>query len=206
MKHRWLLRMYPHAWRERYGEEFSALLEQSPTSWRTFADVVIAAGAEWSRSAWRDRRSLAHTARGIVGYYCAINLIFAVITSIPDLEFAARGPRAFHWDGLLLSAAIQARMAIFTAAFVFGLGFVVLGPYPTRVRRWVLDWMRGLALFPVVISVSLAARYGIGPDAATVGAYFGETNLHSTITFLFVADWAIATVRGWLDEHPPASH
>lgn len=69
MKHRWLLRLYPHAWRERYGDEFAALLEQSPATWRTLADVVRAAGAEWSRSAWRNRDGLAHTARGIVGYY-----------------------------------------------------------------------------------------------------------------------------------------
>lgn len=194
MKCRWLLRLYPRAWRERYGDEFLALLEQSPSSWRTFADVARAAGAEWTRSVWRNREGLAHTARGIVGYYCAINLIVAALSTILG-EHGDSAWRAFHWDGLLLSAAIQARTAIATTAVIFGLGFVVMGPYPTRVRRWVLDWMRGLALFPVVISVSLAARYGIGPGTAVSAAYFGDADLLSILTFAFVSDWAIATVR-----------
>lgn len=132
-----------------------------------------------------------------------INLIVAALSTILG-EHAESAWRAFHWDGLLVSAAIQARTAIITAAFVFGLGFVVLGPYPTRLRMWVLDWMRGLTMLPVVISVSLAARYGLGPDTALAAAYFGDTDLHSILTFVFVSDWAIATVRNWLGDHPPA--
>ncbi len=36
---RWMIRLYPKVWRERYGEEFSALLEDAPAGWRTTVDL-----------------------------------------------------------------------------------------------------------------------------------------------------------------------
>ena len=38
-----LLRLYPYSWRERYGDEFAALLEAHPTSVTAIADVVMGA-------------------------------------------------------------------------------------------------------------------------------------------------------------------
>lgn len=46
---RWLLRAYPHAWRERYGEELEDLLHAGPGDARTVIDVL--------RSALRERWS-----------------------------------------------------------------------------------------------------------------------------------------------------
>jgi hypothetical protein len=47
---RWLLRTYPPAWRERYGEEFADLLHASPGGMRTISDVLLSAFCErWSR-------------------------------------------------------------------------------------------------------------------------------------------------------------
>jgi hypothetical protein len=40
---RWLTRLYPPAWRERYGEEFEALLESGPSDLRTLANSVHSA-------------------------------------------------------------------------------------------------------------------------------------------------------------------
>lgn len=36
---RLLLRLYPRAWRERYGEEFAALLAQQPLTWEGVLDI-----------------------------------------------------------------------------------------------------------------------------------------------------------------------
>jgi len=36
---RWSLRLYPRAWRARYGAEFEALIEQTGPRWRDFADI-----------------------------------------------------------------------------------------------------------------------------------------------------------------------
>jgi hypothetical protein len=40
---RLLTRLYPAAWRERYGEEFQALLEMGPSDFRTFANSIWSA-------------------------------------------------------------------------------------------------------------------------------------------------------------------
>ena len=40
---KWLARLYPRAWRERYGEEFIALLEERGTSVIDALDVALGA-------------------------------------------------------------------------------------------------------------------------------------------------------------------
>ena len=37
---RWLTTLYPNAWRERYGDEFDALVEDSRPGWRGLADIA----------------------------------------------------------------------------------------------------------------------------------------------------------------------
>lgn len=43
MRYRWLVALYPDAWRERYEEEFLALLEQCPLSLMSLIDVMVSA-------------------------------------------------------------------------------------------------------------------------------------------------------------------
>jgi hypothetical protein len=40
---RWLVRLYPLKWRERYGEEFQALLQDGPSGVRAMANVFCSA-------------------------------------------------------------------------------------------------------------------------------------------------------------------
>jgi hypothetical protein len=56
----WLVRLYPRAWRQRYGPEFTALLEQQPLTPRSVLDVVRGA-LDAHRMARRQRRI--HTAQ-----------------------------------------------------------------------------------------------------------------------------------------------
>ena len=42
-----LLRLYPRAWRGRYGEELGALMDATPSSWLVYADLVRGAAREW---------------------------------------------------------------------------------------------------------------------------------------------------------------
>jgi len=44
-----LIRLYPRAWRERYGVEMRALLEQLPASWTVRGDLVRGLVTEWTR-------------------------------------------------------------------------------------------------------------------------------------------------------------
>lgn len=46
-----LLRLYPAAWRERYGDELLGLIDESGLTFRVVVDVLFAAGVEWFRTA-----------------------------------------------------------------------------------------------------------------------------------------------------------
>ncbi|WP_255945192.1 hypothetical protein [Streptomyces odontomachi] len=48
-----LVRLYPPAWRARYGEEFRALLEDSGVDTRAVRDVLLAAASAWARPSRR---------------------------------------------------------------------------------------------------------------------------------------------------------
>jgi hypothetical protein len=43
MSLRWVVRLYPRRWRQRYGEEFLALLESQPSSFALLVDVLAGA-------------------------------------------------------------------------------------------------------------------------------------------------------------------
>jgi hypothetical protein len=43
----WLIRLYPPAWRRRYGRELAALLAAQPASFRTAVDLVAGAVDAW---------------------------------------------------------------------------------------------------------------------------------------------------------------
>lgn len=44
---RWLLRLYPPAWRRRYEDEVAALLEEQRTGTRTVIDLIRGAADAW---------------------------------------------------------------------------------------------------------------------------------------------------------------
>lgn len=47
----WLVRLYPRAWRERYEDEFVALLDaRGDLTWSNTVDILAAAGREWGRA------------------------------------------------------------------------------------------------------------------------------------------------------------
>lgn len=52
-----LVRLYPRAWRDRYGAELETLLTETPTSRRDVADVVVAAGRAHGREMHERLRS-----------------------------------------------------------------------------------------------------------------------------------------------------
>jgi hypothetical protein len=56
-----LLRLYPRSWRDRYGDELLALIEDSGLTWRKTANIVAVAIWERVRSAvgWPSSLSLA---------------------------------------------------------------------------------------------------------------------------------------------------
>jgi hypothetical protein len=53
-----MVRLYPRTWRDRYGEEFLAMLEESPASVRDFLDVAFGALDAWLRPQVASERRL----------------------------------------------------------------------------------------------------------------------------------------------------
>lgn len=72
-----LVRLYPRAWRERYEEEFLALLADREPSWRDVPDISGAVAREWSRTVLTPRTELAALQRSSLGRLVA-SLIGAV--------------------------------------------------------------------------------------------------------------------------------
>jgi len=48
-----LIRLHPPAWRRRYADEVSALVEASPVSVRSVVDLARSGAGEWTRAGWR---------------------------------------------------------------------------------------------------------------------------------------------------------
>lgn len=48
----WMLRLYPQAWRQRYGEEVAALVASEPRSFRLFFDLIAGAIDAWLKPQW----------------------------------------------------------------------------------------------------------------------------------------------------------
>jgi hypothetical protein len=60
MRIHWMVRLYPHTWQERYGDEFMAVLEQHTPTIKTCLDIVLnALDAHIDPTAWGPRSSFA---------------------------------------------------------------------------------------------------------------------------------------------------
>jgi hypothetical protein len=104
-----LIRLYPRAWRERYGDELMALLEQVPLSPGTVLDVVGGAvQAQWHwRSDWL--AAFRQASQRQVLWWLGGVLVTAGITGAaftPELLGPAAGPRRLHAAIVLLLALV----------------------------------------------------------------------------------------------------
>lgn len=75
---RTLLRLYPRAWRKCYGDEFAALLEETPLSLGNLADVLVGAlDAHCLSHAWRANTMTNRLRRAEFAVFCAY-IVFVV--------------------------------------------------------------------------------------------------------------------------------
>jgi polysaccharide biosynthesis transport protein len=72
---RFVARLYPKSWRERYGAEFGALLEDVPPNWRTSANVLKGALAMQMKT-WTFGRIL--LVAGLTGVLGAAGVLLAI--------------------------------------------------------------------------------------------------------------------------------
>ncbi|HLK55218.1 MAG TPA: hypothetical protein VKU00_01560 [Chthonomonadaceae bacterium] len=92
MKLCWMVALYPKRWRARYGEEFTALLETTPTSADAFLDTLRGALDAWLRyrtgafaepDAARLRQALLRGFGALLGYVVAGLVFYATLDDTP---------------------------------------------------------------------------------------------------------------------------
>jgi hypothetical protein len=159
---RWLLRLYPPAWRARYGDEFTALLDLAPLSLWTVLDVLL--GALDARLCIRSWRIAAMTTltqrlrRSEIVIFCAYiafvvaGSAFAKVTEYDDFHDATR-----HYPligGAFTTLVVAAWVAL--AAVVIGGAPLALAAARSALaaRRW------GTLALLAVPALALGALYG----------------------------------------------
>lgn len=207
----WLLRLYPRAWRERYGEEFDALLAETRLTPFVACDIVIGAVDAHLHPALAPGRVFSMASRlrtSAVTIFCAyIAFVLAGLAlngATDDTAFArmisSHPELAAPWY-FLMGAALISLLA------------VVIGGVPIAWAVWRNSpAQRRLLLVPVACFIAVAV-----PPAIVVGIVLSDGSAHvqastavnapasgTTITFvtlyglLFVgaailSTWAVAT-------------
>ena len=113
---KWLIGLYPRAWRERYIEEFKSLLEDSPKGWRTGLDVLRGAMDAQSRTPGLMKRLLpaalvllADLIIGWLNYHAADDVQpVAAALIIAGFGFTFWRPRLAWWFVAVLWLAVPA--------------------------------------------------------------------------------------------------
>ena len=215
-----LVRLYPHAWRERYGDELEALILEScaggPVTLRTRVNVTLSAVREHAR-----RLAPGHGAapeRSRMGMMLALWAWMLFVCAGASVQRASE-----HWQGSVPSsardlpaAAFDALLAGATAGGVLVLvGFAVLLPsawslWRTRQGREIraavvrsaaatlLAFVAGVAV--VVWARHLTSSQRNGGDVAYAAAFVA----FALLVALCLASWtatAGALVRRWSSPH-----
>ena len=152
MSGRWLVRLYPRAWRERYGEEMSAMLEQMRLTPAAIIDLV--AGAIDARVA-PHRIPASQTASGI-------DKEKAMFTNI--MKRCAAGPALSTRDQAIGAAVMLGSSLIFAIAYV-----LAARRYP---GNELVDAF-GIMAFPAALLLSMPFTYVSGHSRITQAIIVG---------------------------------
>jgi hypothetical protein len=121
---RWLLRLYPAAWRARYGEEFAALLDLAPLSLWTVLDILLGAlDARWLTRSWRIAGMTNRLRRSEITIFCAY-IAFVVAGSgyakIVEYDDFHDATRSFPLIGAAFNTLVVAAYVALAAVVIGG--------------------------------------------------------------------------------------
>jgi len=155
---RWLVRLYPRAWRERYEEEFVAMLKQGHVSIKDLFDVALGAADAWLRPqvVYEGRLVMVARMRGSV---------LAVLWAWVGLVVAGVGFRKMtEYDDFVLAAQENALLGVAFGAVVVGavvaLAAVTAGCAPVAFATLRKALAEGRKDVPVLLCMPLA--FGAG--------------------------------------------
>jgi hypothetical protein len=118
-----LLALYPEAWRERYGAEVSALMEDDPPGTRGLRSLLLGAADAHVRPqrSWRERVPPSTSMRVSVGALFACWMLVALAGSAFAKETEGLSP-VEHEHGLLIAARDMITIGAFAGAAAIALG------------------------------------------------------------------------------------
>ncbi len=162
-----LLRLYPRDWREKYGEEFLALIESSGLSSQVVFDIIIAAAREQIREvpamlSWVPR---------LVGYFgLALAVVFAINWVRHDL---ALDPMRIGVGNLFVAFSF-----VYLSIHIFSQIWLVWRP--STLPRSIPDklWAQGFVMLASITACLIASSL-----SASLHAVFGS---HSPLLSCFV--------------------
>jgi hypothetical protein len=114
----WLIKLYPPAWRRRYGRELAELIATQPASFRTAIDLVAAAIDAWLNP----QPSMAATSADRKG-------AGAMVPKMLQLKCAGYGPNVTQTDHLKAVAVIVVGSLALALAFVLAAVLYGRNPY-----------------------------------------------------------------------------
>jgi hypothetical protein len=195
---RGLLRLYPRAWRERYGDEFAALITAEGLRPRVLLDVLRSALGE--RLIWGTPGMLRNL-RNIVGSYCVIHTVAwmfhrVIGTPVESADWWTR-------DAFVMSAVIQARAAAIACALGFGVLWAFSGQ-SRATRTMVQSWIGLTIAIGVGIAEGLLSTAGVTPTRATAELMFGTGGQILLIVGPMVAASEVVRVFGYRRLNPDA--
>jgi hypothetical protein len=188
---RWALAAYPPSFRDRYGPELEALVEDVGPSWRHTAGLYAGAARAWLRPAFTGpepaRRRLQATVATVWVAWCAGFLL------VPAIDKALLDP-----PGAGVDATVRRLLDASAALLVVGWGLALLG-VTLLVARTLLPALRARrwsVLRPLLPAVALGIVVTAGLLALALGARSGGS-LQSPAAVALGTAW-LAALLGFL--------
>jgi hypothetical protein len=179
----WLVRLYPGAWRERYEEEFVAMLEQGPVSIRELFDVALGVMDAWLRPQvlYEGRLVMVARMRGSV---------LAVLWAWAGVVVAGVGFRKLtEYDDFVQAARVDMLVGVAFDAVVVGavvaLAAVIVGGTPVGYAALRKSLAEGRKDVPLLLCVPLICGAGfVGYTLVLVKVIYpalGRVTVHSSV-------------------------
>lgn len=199
-RHAWVLRAYPRAWRDRYGEELVALIEDSHPSGRLPVGVAVAVSAAGVRERIRQGATGAEAARSggrlITWGWSLIVLAGIAMAKVSEHWQAAVPPGAQRVPSIGISVASASALVVAVLAAVAVavatpslIRFVASGGL-TQVRRTLATAVAACAAVVVATVVAIATSH---PSTSSGGVSVAGLLWASLVVVATLALTALAT-------------
>jgi hypothetical protein len=154
-----LIRLYPRAWRERYEEEFVALIEQRPASFRDALDVALGVLDAWLRPQVEGRKVVIYRMRssvlGVLWAWVGVVVAGVGFQKMTEYEDFVRVARQNITVGAAFDTVVVGAVLALAAVLVGGMPIVL-----AALREAIAEGRKDVPLLLCVPPLSLAAFVG----------------------------------------------